>query len=144
MRKFRVLKIIIVIIIGIAVIHYAFFRDPSESQMLTNFTEHKVQFEQLRLMLGHDKKVGGISPDGFVDKGSWHYNSLKDTGISQQRLDEYRKLMKASGVTYIGRLSYKKGYLRFYVFGGGMTDTSWSIGYAWSEQKAITYCQISV
>jgi len=135
MRKFRILKIIVVIIIGITVIHYVFFRAPSESQMLANFKEHKVQLEQLRAMLQHDKKVGGISPDSFVDKELWHDNSLKDAGISQQRLDEYRKLMKISGVTHIGRLSDKKGYFRFYVFGGGMTDTSWSIGYAWSEDK---------
>lgn len=135
MKKFRVLKILIIIVIGIVVIHYTFFRAPSESQMLANFKGHKAQFEQLRLMLEHDKKVGNISPDGFVDKGLWHYNSLLDSGLSQQRLDKYRKLMKICGVSNIGRLGYKEGYYRFIVFGGGFTDTSWSIGYAWSEQK---------
>ena len=134
MKKFRVLKILIIIVIGIAVIHYAFFRAPSESQMLANFKEHKVQFEQLRSMLEHDRKVRIIAFDWFSGT-EFPDDSLKSAGISQQRLDKYRELMKISGVFLISKISDKKGYYRFAVFGGGMTDTSWSIGYAWSQQR---------
>jgi hypothetical protein len=132
MKRFRVLKIFIVILIGIAAIHYAFFRAPSESQMLANFKEHKIQLEQLRSMLQQDRKVQAIAFDWFSGTGVPD-DSLKSAGISQQRLDAYRKLMKIFGVSLIGRLGGKKGYFKFAVFGGGMTDTSWSIGYAWSE-----------
>jgi hypothetical protein len=129
----RKLKIFLLIVVGLIAVKYIFFRAPSEAQMIAHFKTHKTEFEQLRSMLQQDKKIFDIGSDWLSSRDGTG-DSLTDTGITQQRLNQYRILMDKLNVSPIGRFSSRENYFRFSVFGGGFTDTTWSIGYVWSDK----------
>lgn len=129
-------KIFLLLILGAFAIHLLFFRAPSEAQMIDKFHAHKAQFEQIRLMLAHDRNIHVIGPDwvtaqwGFTPEGV----SVAELpfNVSNARLAHYRALLKQLGMETLV-VDARRHRVRLYQFGGGFTDTSWSIGYAWSR-----------
>lgn len=125
-------KRIFVFFIAILIVtFYIRSRAPSEARMIANFREHKAQFEQLRLMIQQDKRVRSLSSGWLSDQNMNSTDDPMSLGISKQRWARYQSLLKSVGADSI---SNRNNYIRFYVFGGGFTDTSWSIGYAWSAE----------
>lgn len=131
-------KIFLLLILSAFAIHYLFFRAPSEAQMIAKFHEHKAQFEQLRLMMEEDN-IRVIGPNWVemrykeIPRG----NGISDLvelpmNVSSARLALYRSRLKSLELDS-ARLDQFKNRIRFYQFGGGFTDTSWSIGYAWCK-----------
>lgn len=116
------------------VIRYTFFRAPSESQMLAHFRTHKTEFEQLRSMLQQDKQISIIGSDWMRGRDMSIVDTPEQMGISVERLAQYRALMNKLGVAPISGFGSRENYFQFNVFGGGFTDTTWSIGYAWSSK----------
>jgi len=129
-------KIFLLLILGAFAIHFLFFRAPSEAQMIAKFHANKAQFEQLRLMLAHDKNVKDIGPDWTNAK----YKKMPDgvempqlpLNVSDKRFALYRARMKQLGISML-LVDERRDLVRFSVFGGGFTDTSWSIGYVYSK-----------
>ncbi len=105
--------------------------------MIARFHEHRTEFEQLRAMLQRDSQVRFISATSF-DTTDW---SGSTSQISPQQLAKYRALMQQLGLSAIVRLTSRGGYFRFEVFGGGFTDTSWGIGYAWGYKPLTPLVQ---
>ena len=131
-------KIFLLLIIGLIAVHFVFFRAPSEAQMIAKFHAHKAEFEQIRLMMEEDN-VREIGPNWVemrykkisAENGSFNLEELP-LKASPARLALYRSRLKALGLDS-ARLDQFKNRIRLYQFGGGFTDTSWSIGYAWSK-----------
>lgn len=90
--------------------------------------EHRADFEALRALVQADapNDLGGLHISGNY--------AQTDQGPtpSAPRVARYRALMKSVGVESING---GKTRFRMAVFGGGFTDTSWSIGYAFSRRK---------
>jgi len=119
----------IVLIFGLASLALKWwFAAPSEEQLKARYVEHRAEFEELRELVQAD------APD---DLGGLHISgnyARTDQGpsLSASRVARYRALMKSVGVESING---GKTRFRMAVFGGGFTDTSWSIGYAFSRRK---------
>lgn len=104
--------------------------------MIAEFHAHKAKFEQLRLMLVQDKNLKALG----VDWANAKYKRMPDgveapalpLNVSQSRLALYRSRMKRLNIGTIV-VDERTNRIRFSVFGGGFTDTTWSIGYAWSK-----------
>lgn len=99
----------------------------SEVEMVAKLRRHRAEFEQIRLMLRKDNNVEIIGPDWTMAKPG--KNGELSLGIFPARLALYRECL--------GRLDFRtvysqSGRVRFEEFGGGLTDTSWGIGYVWS------------
>ena len=129
-------KIFLLLIIGLIAVHFVFFRAPSEAQMIAKFHAHKAEFEQLRLMMEEDKNVHDIGPDWVMAQWSVSPEGVTvaelPLDISSDRLARYRALLRQLGMKTVV-VDAKWHRIRLYQFGGGFTDTSWSIGYAWSK-----------
>ena len=103
------------------------FRAPSEAQLKARFVEQRADFEQLRKMIEHDAPASGIkmsvSRDGDFTRGA---------SLAPARIQRYQVLLKNLGATSVhGRCDD----FHFSIFGGGFTDTTWGVGYAFSRQK---------
>ncbi len=131
-------KIFVLAILALVTIHWLFFRALSEAQMIAKFHAHKAEFEQLRLMVA-DKNVQVIAknwteakhkniPLGVEVKGS----TKLPLNISKDRLLLYRKRMNDLGIIKVVGYDQSR-QIRFSLFGGGWTDTTWGIGYAWCK-----------
>ena len=134
-------KIFLLAITGLVAIHFVFFRAPSERQMIAKFHAHKAEFEQLRLMLAHDKNVKDIGPDwtnakpDFNSKGE----ATRDLplNVPDDRLALYRHRMKNLGIANL-YVYDQKHQIHFSLFGGGFADTTWDIGFAYSQKTPKT------
>lgn len=129
MEKRSLQRWAIVLIFGLAFLALKWwFAAPSEEQLKARYVEHRAEFEELRALVQADapNDVGrvGISFD--------YAQNDQGTSLSVSRVARYRALMKSVGVESIGGRGNK---FRMGVFGGGFTDTSWSIGYAFSRRK---------
>ena len=131
-------KIFVLAITTLIAVHFVFFRAPSESQMIAKFHAHKAQLEQLRLMMKEDN-IRVIGPNGVemkykeIPMGNGVSNLVElPLKASPARLSLYRSRLKALGL-HSARLDQFRNQIRFYQFGGGFTDTSWAIGYAWCK-----------
>lgn len=118
-------------------------RAPSESEMRANFRRDKTLLTQFVRMARNDKLrwTNGERSDclgdiDYYDKksGATCYKARHD--LSEERQGKYRAIMRQAGVHNVV-YSSDEGICRFSVFGGGFTDTSWSIGYAWAEKPSI-------
>ena len=98
--------------------------------MIAHFRAHRAEFEQLHLMLAQDKNVHVIGPD-WVD-AQWGDKSALPLNVSDARLARYRALLKQLGMITVV-VDAERQRVRLERFGGGFTDTSWSIGYSWSR-----------
>lgn len=130
-------KFFVLAILSLTAIHFVFFRAPSESQMLADFHAHKAEFEQLRAMLAQDKNVKVIGPDWTIAQWSSKPNGVGSSelplNVSNARLVHYRALLKQLGTKTVV-VDEEQNRIRLARFGGGFTDTSWGIGYAWCQK----------
>ena len=120
-------------------VYWFFSRAPSEAQMIAKFRAHKAEFEQIRLMMEEDN-IKAIGRDSVkmrykvIPMGNGISNPEElPPKASPARLELYRSRLKALGLSS-ARLDPLRNRIRFYQFGGGFTDTSWSIGYAWCKE----------
>ena len=113
-------------------IHRIWFRAPSEAEMIAKFHQHKAEFEQIRLMLQQDKNVAAIGSDWV--RAEWDEKKDRDfpLNVSEERLRLYRSRLKKLGVSTA--VSLRDGRSQFSQFGGGFADTTWGIGYFYSEK----------
>ncbi len=136
--KFKLSKgsIFLLVVLALIGVRMLFFRAPSESQMIAKFHAHKAEFEQLRLMMAQDKNVHDIGPDWVTAQWSNKPDGIGSSelplNISNARLARYRALLKQLGMTTVV-VDQEQKRIRLELFGGGFTDTSWGIGYAWSK-----------
>ena len=138
-KRFSKLKIFASVVLIVVAVHYIFFRAPSEAQMLTKFHQHKAEFEQIRLMLKHDKNVETIGNDWVTAKYGDKDGNQPDgvdlhelpLNITQSRIKLYRLRLKKLGFS---RVDSNDGTVHFGEFGGGFADTTWGIGYIWSAK----------
>ena len=136
-KRLSKFDIVVLALCGLAVATYFYSRGPSESQMIAKYHRQKAEFEQIRLMLQKDSNVFVISErwvraqDSFGKDGQW-LGELP-LNISESRLALYRERLKNLGLASV-RSNPELGQVTFYQFGGGFTDTSWSIGYLWSQK----------
>ncbi len=105
---------------------------PSEAEMISNVQKNRAAFQQLVEMAHSDNLLSAGSLHGLKLK-KLRTDEFKRVEISQARLKQYQALLKQVGAKRID-YSLSRGTCRFYVFGGGFTDTSWSIGYAWARK----------
>ena len=131
-------KIFVLAITALIAVHFVFFRAPSEAQMIAKFHAHKAQFEQIRLMMKEDN-IRSIGPNWVEMKykempmGNGVFNLVElPLKASPTRLGLCRSRLNALGLSS-ARLDQFRNRIRFYQFGGGFTDTSWGIGYAWCK-----------
>ncbi len=124
-------------IVSVTIAYWFFSRALSEAQMISHFHAHKGEFEQIRLMLARDKNVRVIGPDWtltqseFDSQGRWTRDLPLD--VSPARLALYRQHMNKLGFTNV--YVYEQDHrIHFPLFGGGFTDTTWNIGYAYSPE----------
>ena len=130
-------KIFLLVSLSLVAVHFLFYRAPSESQMKEKLQARKSEFEQLRLMLSTDTNVRIIT-QGWTDA---KYKKMPDgvesyqlpLNVSAKRLALYRERMKRLGISNL-HVDERRNLVRFALFGGGMTDTSWSIGYAYGTE----------
>jgi len=131
----RRIKIVLLLIVGLVAAKTIFFRAPSEDQMIAHFRQHKAEFEQLRAMLLEDKQIMMIGSD-WLRSRDWDLpDNSEEIGVSRQRLADYHALMNTLDVAPIGG---DDDYVQFNRFGGGFTDATWGIGYAWSRKPPET------
>lgn len=116
---------------GLFAIRWLFFRVPSETEMIAKFRERKAEFEQIQAMLQQDKFIFVIGPDWVEAQWDEKKSRYFPLDISAERLNLYRSRLKKLG--FSGVVS-RNGQIRLHQFGGGFTDTSWSIGYSWSSK----------
>ena len=132
-------KVFWLLILGAVAVHFLFFRAPSQAQMIAKFGAHRAQFEQIRLMMEEDD-IRVIGPNRVemrykrIPAGDGIFNLVElPLKASPARIALYRSRLKALGL-HSALLDQFKNRIRFYQFGGGFTDTSWSIGYAWCKE----------
>jgi hypothetical protein len=123
-------KVALVSVVGIGSIQSMLFPAPSEARMVANFHQHQAKFEQLRVMLLQDKKISSVGPD-WIRCQNRTRDSLASCGISQQRLNQYRILMRNLQIYPIGKLGGRTNLIRFGFIAGGLGGDTWSIGYDW-------------
>jgi hypothetical protein len=134
-KRFFKLKVFGLIVLGFVAIHYLFFRAPSEVQMLNKFHQHKAEFEQIRLMLEHDRNVQTIGWDWVTPKESVEKDYVEShtlpLNISKSRIGLYRSRLKKLG---FDRVDSKNGCVFMAEFAGGFGGHTWAIGYIWSAK----------
>jgi hypothetical protein len=144
-KRFFKLQVFGLIVLGLIVIHYLFFRAPSEVQMLNKFHQRKAEFEQIRLMLEHDRNVQTIGWDWVTPKlgpskagpvksgprkGAVEMHELP-LNLSKSRIALYRSRLKKLG---FDRVDSKNGCVFMAEFAGGFGGHTWAIGYIWSAK----------
>jgi hypothetical protein len=65
---------------------------PSDEAMITNFDDHREEFENLRVMMQADKNLQRVAPD-FIKPPD-----LAAAGVSAERIEQYRGLAKKLGL----------------------------------------------
>ncbi len=121
-RKGKIVLSIIVLLLGLK----WWSLPPSEDQLKARFVEHRAEFEVLRSMVQAD--APHISLHTLQNSIQRDDNSA----LPPARVQRYQALMQT---LHIWRIDGNKERFRMYVFGGGFTDTSWSIGYAFSRKR---------
>ena len=101
-------------------------RAPSEAEMLADFQQHRAVFQRLVAMARADHLDYLSGQHGFTD--------AHNKALPQARFDQYQKLLQQTRATHIILYHSRPSVYTFPVFGGGMTDTSWAVGYAWSDK----------
>jgi hypothetical protein len=99
--KIAGVALIIVLALG-ATVAYFLFRSPhkSDAALISQFQSHRVVFDQLAQMAREDGvTLLWIGLEGIQGR-RMKYNELPQ-GITQERINEYRRLMRASGVKTI-------------------------------------------
>lgn len=136
-RWLKVAAALLVLFVG----YRWFFGAPTEAQMLSNFRTHRREFEELRAMLQHDKRIESIYPnssevllsyykrDGVDYREEWT-TDLRKIGLTPQRFARYQQLLQILNVNS-AVCSRSRNSLRLGVFGGGFYDATWDVGYAW-------------
>ncbi|MBV9865633.1 MAG: hypothetical protein JO316_09805 [Abitibacteriaceae bacterium] len=98
--------------------------------MISKFRQQKSQFEQIRLMLQQDKNVVTVGND-WVETRWLGYGELTRNTVSAERLALYRARLRQLGFSRVDRVGIEQVQLE--LFGGGFADTTWGIGYVWSD-----------
>lgn len=107
--------------IGLALDLWWLQRAPSEEAMQRTFFEHRREFDELQALALSETNSG----DNRFAPGERAPTARRTRAV---------ELMYQLGIStaYFNRRE-EGPYQGFYVFGGGFTDTSWSIGYAYSR-----------
>lgn len=123
-RKFR--KIVACLALTICA-RLALVRSPSDQQMRNNFQTRAAKFEQIRTMMANDRSVATVA-QGWTQTSQ---GEMQSNQLSPDRVALYRSIMKELGVV---RVDQHNGRVQLAVWGGGLGDTTWSIGYVWSDK----------
>lgn len=134
--KLLLVTLLLLPILAIAAFNFArSLRAPNEADMLANFRQNEGALNQLVEMARADDLVYIGRQSGLAHR-KLNSNEYEEVDVSENRLKQYRVLMKKAGTDQM-TYSSNRGICRFRVIGSGGLDTSWSIGYAWANNPKI-------
>jgi hypothetical protein len=110
------------------------FRPPSQDEIVSQFAEHRMEYEALRDMAAADG-LARVSDAGgrFSMEGPFPLRTPDAVGISQGRATEYQRLLKAAGAS--GLSVSPDGSVLFPVAGWGMANRGWRLALMWSKRE---------
>jgi hypothetical protein len=103
-------------------------KHPSDQVLLTDFENHKAEFNQLLEMFLADKKMSRVS---------YHFTrpeNPSEVGVSEQRLQEYRDLFAKLDLSDGMEGNKDKDMVWFYASLSGVTVATSSKGFAYSSK----------
>ena len=132
--KLRTKHLVFLALCGAFLVYKWGNRAPSEAKMVAHFHKNRADFERLQKLLenrfdevsiGRDWSRGAV----YVPPGAY-VQEVEERVLPESYVRECRVLIEKLDVSMAHRRTTTS---RFPVFGGGFTDTSWSIGYAYSK-----------
>ena len=102
---------------------------PSDETLIRHFEENAGHFAAIITMLGQDPKVGTIGRD-FLFEADKPFVSASVTrlGITEERLDEYKRILARAGVSRLDRYGEA---VSFGIWGSGFAGNTHHKGIAW-------------
>ena len=103
---------------------------PSQRSVVRRFERNRESFEKVRAMLAEDSDVRIAAFWGFEGMDHRRAERPEDVGLSTQRYNEYRRLLRKAGA---GSVIRDEDQIRFHIAGSGFGSHGWRLAIAYRD-----------